>query len=348
MIKKITISFKNYIYLIAINLITISFISSGLAMSEPEPEDRCFYAQQPFPAEGDPYQASSMGLSTDLLNHVFYGANKEENISFYKDGLVDSDGNPRKSNMRKMGDFVIDYNVSLGYGDSGAVFLAQHVPSRVFVAVKSVNSDSEPMEYTDVLSLQKLNRLYGVFKGHDDLKRERTHIFMPLANGIPSTKLEWSPSFTIKATIQDGRLEVSNLGMSIHLIQNFIKEVEYFSASGYLQIDQHMDHVYVCPELQSVCIIDYAGKQYEHPIEERNWDISPFRASLINFLGIHQWGVFDSWQLLPLDKLSQLQGPQPILKFLQSIDNNKSGGYSLFQLKSDFQTLLSEMGTPDI
>ncbi len=326
----------------------MSSINSGLAMSEHEHEDICFYAQKPLPAADDPYQATPMELSVDLLNHIFYGANKEENISFYKDGLIDSDGNSRKSDMRKMGDFVIDYNVSLGYGDRGAVFLAQHVPSRIFVAVKSIFLDSEPMKYTDVLSLQKLNRLYGVFKGHDNLKRERTHIFMPLANGIPSTNLQWSPSFTVKTAIKDGILEISNLNFSIGLIKNFIKEIEYFSRSGYLQIDQHMDHVYVCPELQSVCIIDYDGKQYEHPIEEYNWDISPFRASIINFLGIHQWGIFESSQLLPLDKLSQLQGPQPMIKFLQSIDNDKSGGYSLFQLKSDFQTLLSEMGTPGI
>ncbi|MBX9621106.1 MAG: hypothetical protein K2X28_03615 [Alphaproteobacteria bacterium] len=317
-------------------------------MSKPEHEDTCFYAQKPLPAADDPYQATPMELSVDLLNHIFYGANKEENISFYEGGLIDSDGKPRKSDMRKMGEFVIDYKVSLGYGDKGAVFLAQHVPSRVFVAVKSIFPDSEPMKYADVLSLQKLNRLYGVFNGLDLLKRERTHIFMPLANGIPSTKLEWSPSFTVKATIEDGILKISNLDISRRLIQNFIKEVEYFARSGYLQIDQHIDHVYVCPELQSVYIIDYDGTQYEHPIEERNWGISPFRASIINFLGIHQWGVFESSQLLPLDKLSQLQGPQPMIKFLQSIDNNKSGGYSLFQLKSDFQTFLSEMSTPDI
>lgn len=125
-------------------------------MIEPEHEDTCFYAQKPLPAADDPYQATPMELSVGLLNHIFYGADKAENISFYKDGLIDSDGNPRKSDMRKMGEFIIDYNVMLGYGDRGTVFLAQHVPSRVFVAVKSINSDSKPMEYTDVLSLQKL------------------------------------------------------------------------------------------------------------------------------------------------------------------------------------------------
>lgn len=152
----------------------------------------------------------------------------------------------------------------------------------------------------------------------------------------------------MKATIQGDLLEISDLDISIRLIKNFIKEIEYLAKKGYLQIDQQMAHVYICQELQSVCIIDYDGKQYEHQIEEYNWDISPFRASIINFLGIHQWSVFESSQLLPLDKLSQLQGPQPMIKFLQSIDNDKSGGYSLFQLKSDFQTFLSEMGTPDI
>lgn len=300
-------------------------------------QDGCLHEQNPLPTKDDPYQSKSVALSQDLLNHIFYGKNEE--IEFYKGGLVDLSGNPRNDQMQKRGDFIIDYKFMLGYGDKGCVFLAQHAPSKIFVAAKSVSSCENPLHYPDVLSLQKLERLYGLFKTRNDDHREETLIFMPLANGVPSTSLKNMKAFPVKATIQDHTLNINNLEVGLNLISCFIKEVEYFGKSGYFQVDAQAAHVYVCDNFQSVCIIDYDGEQRAQSIPEAEWCIAPYWSSIVNFLGIHTNGVFGSWDLLPSDKIAQLKQPQHLIDFLKAVDNNKRGSYSLAQLKLDFKTL---------
>ena len=129
--------------------------------------------------------------------------------------LVDLNGKPRNDRMQKMGDFIIDYNFMLGYGDKGCVWLAQHAPSKIFVAAKSVSPYGDPMDYPDVLSLQKLKRLYGLFKAHNHNNNEQTFIFMPLTNGIPSASLRHREAFPVKAIIQGDALSIIKVFHSI-------------------------------------------------------------------------------------------------------------------------------------
>ena len=302
-----------------------------------KPQTGCFYEQEPYPAVDDPYQSKPTVLSQDLLSDIFY--NKNEEREFYKGGLVDTHGKPRNDRMQKMGDFIIDYQFRLGYGEKGAVWLAQHAPSKIFVAVKTVSPYKAPTDYPDVLSLQKLKRLYGLFKAHNHNNNEQTFIFMPLANGIPSTSLSYNKTFPVKATIQGDTLSIDQLDVGLNLISSFIKEVEYFAKSGYYQIDQQVGQVYVCNNFQSICIIDYDGEQRAQSIPETEWFVDPLRWGIINFLGIHKDGVFESSTLLPTDKISQLKQPKHLIDFFKAVDNNKRGPYSLAQLKLDFKFL---------
>lgn len=301
-------------------------------------QDGFFYEQAPFPAKDDPYQSKPTVLLLDLLNNIFDG--EKDEIEFYKSEFINIKEKLRNNNMQEMGNFIIDYNFRLGYGDRGSVWLAQHVPSNIFVATKIV-SPQDPINYSDVLTLQKLKRLYGLFKAHTPQNLEKTFIFMPLANGIPSTVLKYSETFPVKATVQDGILRIKNLEIALNLIKSFIKEIEYFAKSGYYQIDQQVAQVYACNDFQSVCIIDYDGEQRTQPIPETEWFIDPLRWSIINFLGIHEDGVFESSTLLPSDKISQLRQPDHLIAFLKAVDNNKEGPYSLAQLKVDFENLKS-------
>lgn len=304
-------------------------------------QDGCFYEQEPFPAEDDPYQSKPIMLSQDILKHILNDGNRGIEPCPCEGGLLDIIEKHPNNRMQKMRDFIIDYNFRLGSGDKGNVWLAQHVPSKIFVAVKTVSSYIEPPKYPDVVSLEQLKRLYGLFKAHNHENIEQIFIFMPLANGIPSISLRNSEAFPVKTTVKDGTLNIKNLEVSLNLISCFIKEVEYFSKSGYFQVDAQAVHVYVCNNFQSVCIIDYDGEQRAHSIPETEWCIAPYRFSIINFLGIHEYGVFKSSTLLPPDKVSQLKQPKHIIDFLKAVDNNKVGPYSLAQLKLDFNALRS-------
>ncbi|MEI8296219.1 MAG: hypothetical protein WCG04_06840 [Alphaproteobacteria bacterium] len=334
--------FKKHAHLMAINLMAILFIDGSFAMNNEylefkEAGESCFYQQDPVPAQDDPYQSQPLAISQNLLGNTF--PKDEEKIAFYKDGLVDMERNPRRVNMQKIGNFVIDYKFSLGYGDKGYVKLSQHVDTRIFVAVKIVNTKA-PEDYPDVLSLKKLKRLYGLFRAPDPKGMEKIFIFMPLANGISSHVLGQGDSeFPVKATVEHGLLKIDKLEVALNLVNSFIKEVEYFAKSGYFQADQGTSHVYACNDFQDVCIVDYDGRQSEGPINESEWDVRGFRFNIINLLGIHEQGVFGDWNLLPAKKISKLKGPKHIIKFLKAIDNNNKGSYSLQQLKLDFKAL---------
>jgi hypothetical protein len=329
-----------------VGLVIIAYVKSGFAMKAGSVEQEisfvCFHEQDPIPADDDPYQSKPTVVSDDLINHIFY--NNNEKMEFYRNGLVDANGKPRKDDIKKIGNFVIDYDFRLGYGDKGVVYLAQHVPTRIFVAVKSVWLFNEPIDYPDVLSLLKLKRLYGLFKICNVTKREETLIFMPLANGIPSTLLSCSQTFPVKANIENNFLNFDNLEIGLNLINSFIKELEYFAKCGYLQLDMQPGQVYICNDFQSICIIDYDGEQQDQSISENEYYINPLLWSIINLLGIHEYGIFHNlfdWDPLPvsIDKMSQIKNLPHVIDFVRAIDCYKKTGYTLAQLKLDFETL---------
>jgi hypothetical protein len=325
-----------YRFVLTLYIFSILLTATTLASTN------CLYEQDPFSADADPYQSRPTFVEPNFINHLY---KKRDPIEFYEDGLADENGKPRANDMQLMGNYVIDYNSWLGYGDKGTVWLAQHLPTKIFVAVKAVTRRwCEPQQYPDVLSLKKLQRLYGLFTG-DYKNMEKTFFFMPLAHGVASINLQYCEDYPVKAVIEVDTLKINNLDVGLHLISCFIKEIEYFAKRGYYQVDAQAGHLYVCNNFKSVCIIDYDGTQSTESIPESEWDISPFRWSLVTFLGIHERGVFESYESLPADKLSQLKNPPYLISFLKAITpyQNQRRGHSLTQLKEDFKILQTNL-----
>jgi hypothetical protein len=136
-----------------------------------------------------------------------YGSYIDEEGSFHKDF----------ENLIICGDFIVDKSKSLGYGDEGHVYLAQHKTKKYFVAAKSTAINTHEQE-----NLKSLGRLRGVYE--DPKWKGSGYLFQDLVDGMSLYQLG-NPKYGLYSS------SVKNLfGKSLdhhdlaHLSKNLLKE----------------------------------------------------------------------------------------------------------------------------
>ncbi|MBL8677217.1 MAG: hypothetical protein JNJ47_07360, partial [Alphaproteobacteria bacterium] len=162
-----------------------------------------------------------------------------------------------------MGEFIYNPKLMIGHGGEGCVYLAQHNPSKSYVALKiapvTENTDSQ---YN---ALKKLGRLYACYsrRSQSETDRRNYYIFMPLVDGhhitfyhcISPESASEKLGINSSERIAENKIKLNyrDVDFNFRLVQSLIEELEFLGAKG-VWYEIHHDNIMVNKSQKVVCI----------------------------------------------------------------------------------------------
>lgn len=221
--------------------------------------------------------------------------------------------------LEKMGDFVFDKRIILGAGVEGTVYLAQHIPSRSYAAVKRTRRTSE------FEAFKNLGRCYGCFK-----KDEYNYFYTPLITGTTLHSYSITPE-DIGISMDQGVVKYGNWPHNLKLLDAYLNELQ--RCLKHEGIPQELDakSMFVIEEPNSspqMVFVDLDTGYYK-----ADKDVVPndFCTVMLYTLGINMTSIGMG-----------VSFPKPITQFKERIFD-KTGYISLIRLKQLRDLLVHEM-----
>lgn len=264
----------------------------------------------------DPYQYRPTKLCSQVL----------EKLPLSRRGFYEDPNSLRNDpSLISIGDFVYDKKACLGNGCEGAVYLAQHLPTCTFVAMKH----SCPTKfYTDVgfLALQRLNRVFAYYSQEEYINKNKityAYLFMPLVEGETLRHISQSQLLDEVApiSIKEGKLVLENFDIRLGLIKSLISQLTYLAKKGVYQREYNPGNILITHSLNEVVLVDFGvnGGQ-AHPITDSPIDPTVYEATgYVSFLTKDLLGI-GSGRKVSCREFVKANPPQCLLTFRQSLD----------------------------
>jgi hypothetical protein len=191
----------------------------------------------------------------------------EERRSFYEDqqgiGMITADGKVKNDpSLVRVDDFVFDEKVCLGTGCDGSVYLAQHIPTKIFVAVKAAETLATDNENNEYQFLVRLNRLFAYYSldlfidGRKSSLRKQTYAFIPLVEG----DIIWrSARLNEEAYVTDKIVSYDPFKLRFSLMRSLLAELRYLAQCGIYQPEPISKNILITDDFQQITVVDFGG-----------------------------------------------------------------------------------------
>lgn len=286
----------------------------------------CLYLRESVePAEEDPFKERPKTLSPDLIEKI--KEKSPERVPFYETLGRDQASNLSTDSRKKVGPFLIDYQILLGKGEQGEVYLAQDQRSGVFTAVKisyiytQVTKEIEERseEYQAFLALQ---RCFGFYAEKPQSSHcFTTYLFTPLIEGKDVYHYWWSPAKLLGVDYDEKTNIVTykNLLGNVKLVRSIVEELRYLFKNSVCQNDiNNTNAMFTFNENHkqfSLVDILLASKDIH---SEFQYQVSSYLIFTYYALGIRD--------LITKDNFTLKAGvPQPVMNFFLATRPNEPG-----------------------
>jgi hypothetical protein len=285
----------------------------------------------------DPFKERACLVDCDaVLKQRFFSHTKEDIKLFDREN----------QKVIKVGSFIIDERLLLGYGDSAYVYLAYQPSTDMLFAAKRMY-DCAPYtlkEGGDYISLKKLDRLYGVYQKvigqHDTV----FFVFLPFG-GVRS--IDGAPSFLKEKSMSE------NLTVRQSLVDALLTELSYLASRGVWHLDQRSEHYMGGLQYKHIMAIDLdsilfdAPKQTQTSISEDIYGVTRVHQGIIHRLIIGE-SYEHTWKAYITEQLNQSEDSRKGMeKFKQFFRNDSDAGtHSLTKAKlawKEFKKYLSDI-----
>lgn len=219
-----------YLFLI---IVYLTFFSAYKGVADPY----TIYEKEDFsPASDDPWKGHPIKVLSPEFKKQLYENNKTDYLNedeFHEAINMNTEMSAEKHKIKKIGSFNFRTTLRIGSGEEGSVYLAQHIPSGVYAAIKMTTVYGEAGNDLEYLALKNLERLYGCY-----VENTRMSLCMPLVMGRNVLPYISYPSQERVKTLLDVTLTeekeitYNNWKLNAHLMQTFLDEFEYCSRKG--------------------------------------------------------------------------------------------------------------------
>ena len=330
--------------------LVICFLSVSAFFSDVQAStkyERLYFKESLEPDLQDPYKLRPTTLSASLLERI--GTQDLSRVDFYQNllSLPTAAKNTLTDPREKIGDFKVDFRAPLGKGEEGEVYLAQHIETRVFTAVKKMwcSSSGFPDEF---FAYKNLNRCFALYAEEiDPLSSSRnrySYLFIPLIDGL---SLDWWNSPIARERLgvsieQDNSVHYLDLRKNVNLLESIVDELRYCHKRGVVQPEATSTNLMFSYDLEHFFMIDLAcSTSSQVNLEDSKYKVTNYKIFLYYALGIRHLVGYNF-------KNYFLKGtvPQPVSHFherIQTTNVNAKGSnkLSLAQL-AEAVTLLKQ------
>lgn len=220
-----------YLFLI---IIYLTFFSAYKGVADPY----TVYEKEDFsPASDDPWKGHPIKTLSPEFKKQLYETNKIDYLNedeFDESINMNSEMSAEKHRIKKMGNFVFRTTLRIGSGEEGSVYLAQHIPSGVYAAIKMTTFYGEAENDLEYLALKNLERLYGCY-----VENTTMSLCVPLVTGrsvvpyVSSYPSQERVKTLLAVTLtEEKEITYDNWSLNAHLMQTFLDEFEYCSRKG--------------------------------------------------------------------------------------------------------------------
>lgn len=219
-----------YLFLI---IVYLTFFSACKSVADPY----TIYEKEDFsPASDDPWKAHPIKTLSPEFKKQLYETNRTHYLNedeFHEAINMNTEMSAEKHKIKKIGSFNFRTTLRIGSGDEGSVYLAQHIPSGVYAAIKMTTVYGEAGNDLEYLALKNLERLYGCY-----VENTTMSLCMPLVTGRNVLPYTSYPSQERVKTLlgvtltEEKEIIYNNWNLNAHLMQTFLDEFEYCSRKG--------------------------------------------------------------------------------------------------------------------
>lgn len=220
-----------YLFLI---IVYLTFFSAYKGVADPY----TIYEKEDFsPASDDPWKGHPIKILSPKFKKQLYEENKTHYLNedeFHESINMNTEMSAEKHKIKKMGNFVFRTTLRIGSGEEGGVYLAQHIPSGVYAAIKMTTFYGEAENQPEYLALKNLERLYGCY-----VEDTTMSLCMPLVTGRNAVPYQspYASQERIKTLLgvtltEKKEITYDNWDLNVHLMQTYLDEFEYCSRKG--------------------------------------------------------------------------------------------------------------------
>ncbi len=311
--------------------------------------EKIYEAEDLSPAPEDPWKKRlSKTLSPQFIQRLYdrnkesYPSEKEVHSAI---SMTDSEGKVKESkSLQPMGNFVFHKALAIGSGEEGTVYLAQHIPTGVYAAVKeiSVGSNQKVTTFPEYRALKDLKRLYACYlHKHKVEKRGTLYLYMPLVIGETINSYYCWDEESVKEKLgveinEKKEVTYKNWPLNLHLMRTFIEEYKYTGGKGAFT-DGMVLNVLHTEEDHQVVFVDMhpAPKPFYSPKEIK------LQESLVWFQYFLGLVPFRKGHGLELEE--DILFPPPVKKFNNFIIKATEKKSTLYAVKEKFLELEEDM-----
>ncbi|MBY0273528.1 MAG: hypothetical protein K2X02_09040 [Alphaproteobacteria bacterium] len=273
------------------------------------------------PAKDDPWQDRLFTKLPDAVLDQLHERNKK-NFASKKDFLSAVQMTDSQQ-LIQMGDFIYNKRLLIGEGEEGHVYLARHIPSGCYVAVKT------PVRTSEYEAFRNLGRCYAHFTSDS-----RDYLFTPFIMGTPLSQYYFDEErLYVRVDSHNNKVSYSNWTHNLRLLDAFLAELErgiHYEGTPREFDSKSMFVVDEFSEKPKVVFVDLEEGGYT----PKGLDYIPDEFCVSMFLLLGSQGS---------TRMRELVFPQPIQDFFDKASNGDGFHVRLTEIKKARNQLMEEM-----